>query len=70
MSETPDIKTTVNAFFRLWQRQVTLLAQSPEQGAAELIEQSKFIAERLKSESLQDNSLELDLDDHDDSEDQ
>ena len=57
MSEKPDIKTTVNAFFRLWQRQVTLLAQSPEQGAAELIEQSKFIAERLKSESLQDNSF-------------
>lgn len=69
MPEKPDIKTTVNAFFRLWQRQVTLLAQSPEQGTAELIEQSKFIAERLKSESLQDGNLELGLD-HDDCEDQ
>ena len=51
MSEKPDIKATVNAFFRLWQRQVTLLAQSPEQGAAELIEQSKVISKHLKSET-------------------
>ncbi|OUR76163.1 hypothetical protein A9Q83_15230 [Alphaproteobacteria bacterium 46_93_T64] len=51
MSQKPDIKATVNAFFQLWQRQVTLLAQSPEQRAEELVSESKRIAEYLKAES-------------------
>jgi len=51
MSSESDITGTVTAFFDLWQRQVALLARSPDIALHELLEKQKVIYEQLNIES-------------------
>lgn len=48
MSEKPNITKVADTFFHLWQRQVSLMAQSPDKALEQLVRSGEKIAVPIK----------------------
>ncbi|MBL4740399.1 MAG: hypothetical protein JKY12_05360 [Sneathiella sp.] len=54
MSDKPNISEVADAFFHLWQKQVSLLAQSPDDGFAHLLAEGEKLAAQFQSTDSED----------------
>lgn len=48
MSQNPNASRVIDAYFQLWQKQVSLLAQSPEKSFEMLVDEGNKIATELE----------------------
>ena len=53
MSSKPKISDVADAFFHLWQKQVSLLAQSPDDGFAHLVSEGQKLAAQFQNSALE-----------------
>jgi len=49
MSRKPNISDVADAFFHLWQKQVSLLAQSPTDGFAHLLSEGQKLSAQFNT---------------------
>lgn len=60
MSQKPNISHVADAFFHLWQKQVSLLAQSPDEGFGHLLVEGQKLAGQLKTVDLETDDDDID----------